>query len=116
MRMVNRLDKLFSLALKGFLLLILIIGVAYIVTCSYANWWERSDLGFVEYPEVSEAEWEFTVENTGLVVLSNDWDYEGTTYILHGLYESNGKEWVYREGDHAFDEDNFGKIKVRKRQ
>ena len=74
------------------------------------------DDGIPDYPSISKAQWEVTINNTGNVLLTNEYGHPtDNLYILHGYYEIQGKKYKYRDVDLPLDEDYFGPIIVERR-
>jgi len=106
--------------IKVIILVVMIALLAYGGLCVYANC-IATDPSRLEMPTAEEAPYSFLVENTGTLILSDEYEKFGDTggsctYILHGYWELIGMEFKYRENDIVLSEQVFGEITVKRRQ
>jgi len=71
-------------------------------------------------PEVEEASHSVYIENTGNLLLTDDYEVIGEetgsrVFILHGFWELTGQSFEYKSGDIALDESIFGEITIKRR-
>jgi len=71
-------------------------------------------------PDVEKAEYGVHIENTGNLLLTNDYEVHGTeigsrVFVLHSFWEVSGNSFKYRPGGIVLEEKVFGKITVRRR-
>lgn len=105
--------------IKVIILIVMIGMLAYGGLCVYANCIAK-DPTRLEMPTEEEAPYSFLVENTGTLILTDEYEQFGDTagsrkYILHGYWEMVGMEFQYRESDIILQEQVFGEITVRQR-
>lgn len=103
--------KIWKILLIGGLLCVL----AYVGVCSYATIIRPGQIRS-SIPEVTDARYLLTIQNTGRQVLTNSYDYDGQTYTIHGFYVYERGRFVYRQGDIILDKRSFGEITVTRRQ
>jgi hypothetical protein len=107
---------------KGIILIVVllaIVGVAGYVALSFIS----SCMGpsnMPDIPEADEAAYSVTIENTGKLIMTDDYEVMGSevgsrVFILHGYWEFMGQDFKYKEGDIIMDEAVFGKITLRRR-
>ncbi len=111
--MLNKTLKL--LAIVGML-----VGVAYLGTCAYANFFMPSKTtgNTPPPPKLESAHYSVTIETNGKVLFTDNFEKYGTiqsTYVLHGYFEQSGREFKFRNHDIILDEKVFGKITVKER-
>lgn len=71
-------------------------------------------------PEIAEASHSVYIENTGTLLLTDDYEVLGEEvgsriFILHGFWELSGQSFKYKAGEIVLDEAIFGKITVKRR-
>jgi hypothetical protein len=93
---------------------LLIVGLAYSGACIYANFIQR-DPGEYILPPIKKAQYEVAIRNTRNIIYTDDYDIEGTTYILNGYWELTGDKYKFRDHLISLDQEIFGKITVRSR-
>lgn len=105
--------------IKVIILVVMIALLAYGGLCVYANC-IKTDSSRLEMPSAEEAPFSFLVENTGTLILTDEYEQFGDTagsrkYILHSYWELVGMEFKYRENDIVLSEQVFGEITVKRR-
>lgn len=106
--------------IKIIFILVLVAGLAWTGVCVYASFFEKTE-GEIEYelPDSDTVRYSFYIENTGNLILANDYEQHGENqklYILHGYYELVGSEFQHRTRTLVLDEKIFGKITVKDRR
>lgn len=101
-------------------ILIVIIGVVGYVGVSFYFSCKGPETNALEMPDKIEAEYSFYIENTGQLILANDYEQHGQEigkrfFMLHGFWELRGKEYQYISGELPLDENIFGIIEVKRR-
>ncbi len=76
--------------------------------------------GQPDIPKVEEAAYSVYIENTGNLILTNDYELIGSevgkrVFILHGFWEMRGQDFAYKDGELVLDEGIFGEITVKRR-
>lgn len=107
-------------AIKVIILIGLILLIAYGGLCVYSNFIAKPNTGLPDMPKSDEAAYTVTVENTGKLVMTNDYEVIGSVvgkrvFVLHGFWELSGQDFKYKPGDIVIDEAIFGEITLRRR-
>ncbi len=107
-------------AIKVIILLGLIGVIAYGGLCVYSNFIDKPYTGVPDMPKSDEAAYTVTVENTGKLVMTNDYEILGSevgkrVFVLHGFWEFMGQDFKYKPGDIILDEAIFGEITLKRR-
>jgi len=104
------------------LLLLLVLGavIVYVGITVWSCVAGQDNPGQVEIPKADEAAYSVYIENTGNLVLTDDYELIGSkagsrVFILHGFWEMRGQEFVYKDSELVLDEGIFGEITVRSR-
>ena len=92
----------------------LVVGVAYLGACIYANFIQREP-GEYRVPSVTKAQYEITIHNTGKVLYADSYEYVGSEFILQGYWELIKSNFIFRDRQITLDESIFGEITVRSR-
>lgn len=84
-------------------------GMAFIDSCS------RSNSTAFNKPEIGEAAYSITVENTRNVILADDLEDEGGIVTLYGYWEAREDGYIYIDRVLKLDRAIFGKITISRR-
>ncbi len=109
-----------SRIIKVIILLVMLAGLAYAGLCVYSCATHQQGAGMPDIPEVAEAAYTLTIENTGKLIMTNDVEVMGSVvgsrvFILHGRWEFMGQDFKYKSEDVVLDEAIFGEITLRRR-
>ena len=109
-----------SRIIKVIILIGLVGVIAYGGLCVYSNFIDKPNTGVPDMPKSEEAAYSLTVENTGKLIMTNDYEVLGSVvgkrvFILHGWWEFLGQDFKFKSGDIVLDEAVFGKITLKKR-
>lgn len=109
-----------STMIKLIILGAMILFIAWAGLCVYSNFIAEPDTGMPKMPKVEEAQYGVHIENTGNLLLTNDYEVHGEevgnrVFIIHSFWEVSGKDFKYRPGDIILEERIFGKITIRRR-
>lgn len=111
-----------SKIIKGILLIIMLVMLAYAGTCAYVNFIAKppSAQEVPAMPKVEEAIYYCLIQNTGTVILTNQYEQFGDqagerSFILHGYWEQAGAEFKFRSNDIILSEKVFGEITIGRR-
>jgi len=109
-----------SRIIKLIIILAMLAGLAYAGLCVYSCATHQQGAGMLDIPEAEEAAYSVTIENTGKLLMTNDYEVMGSVvgkrvFILHGRWEFMGQDFKYKEGDIIMDESVFGEITLRRR-
>lgn len=94
------------------------LAVVYILLSVIANFTEDRppDSGLPKPPKASKAQWEVTVETTGQILYTNEYEHPADTYhILHNFYAVRDGKYRLFKDDFKMDEAIWGNIEVKKR-
>jgi hypothetical protein len=92
-----------------------ILALAYMGSCTYANFFNKPDTSTYKMPEIKTAQYDVYVENTGNLLMTNSYDTYGKIIVLHGFWELVGREFKYRKTDLTLDQKIYGTITITKR-
>ena len=105
------------------LIVVVIVAVLALVLgpCVYYNFIAGDESGMPNMPKVDKASHSVYIENTGNLILTDDYEVHGTEvgkriYVLHGFWEFSGSKFKYKDGDIILDEQIFGEITVKRRE
>lgn len=98
------------------LLAVLAYGVLVIWTCNVGP----NNSNQPDIPKVDEAAYTVYLENTGNLIMTDDYEVIGNevgkrVFILHGFWEMRGQDFAYKDGELILDEGIFGEITVKRR-
>lgn len=96
------------------ILLMVIVGVAYVGACVYGNYSPNITNPY-KIPDADSAKYSVTVKNTGNLLYSNDVKQEGDIIIIKGFWELQGQKFVYRDIQFILDREVFGPVTVKER-
>lgn len=110
---------IFKTIIKFIIIVALIAFLGWLGACVYSNFIATPE-GTLDMPEAEKAAYSLLIKNTGGILLTNDYDVEGTAvgsrvYTLHSFWEVKGKKYVLKKADITLDEAIFGEITVRRR-
>lgn len=102
------------------LVLVLLVVIGWVGLNIWSCTMDKPTTGQPNMPEVKEASHSVYIENTGNLLLTDDYEVHGEeagsrVFILHGFWEMRGQEFVYKESDIILDESIFGEITVKRR-
>ena len=106
--------------IKWIILLVILAVIAYvglvIWTCNVGP----NNPNQPDVPKVEEAAYSVYIENTGNLVMTNEYEVIGNeagkrVFILHGFWEMRGQDFAYKDGELVLDEGIFGEITVKRR-
>lgn len=105
--------------IKIIALIVILVVVGY-VGLSIWSGCIKQDSGQLDMPDEKEATHSVSIENTGGLLLTNDYEQHGQVvgsrvFILHGFWELRGKDFKYVAGDIVLDENIFGEIVIKRR-
>ncbi len=109
---MHRINEFLSGILKIVVLVFMVIGLAYLGACAYANFIQNR---VVNAPDSNKAQYEVVVTATGTTLYSDEVLQNGAIIKLEGYFEMVDGKWRYRDGEITLDQDIFGKIVVRRR-
>ena len=110
---MNVVKKTLLKILLILIILIILAGLFWVGISIYHNF-IKSPQGAASMPDKEEAAFTVLIENTGNLVLTNEYEKQGTAYILQGYWELE-KKWKYRSSELILDEAVFGKITIKRR-
>ena len=117
--MFDRFDKILTVIIKMFIIVIIALGGLWFCVSVYANFaikHQQAVTAIPEFPAADRAHYIFIVKATGETILS---DSEETLapgdYLLHGYYELKERKWVFHKVDLPLDEKYFGPIAMLER-
>ena len=106
--------------IKVIILVVILAVIAYVGlvvwTCNVGpNNPDQPDI-----PKADEAAYTVYIENTGNLIMTNDYELIGSevgkrVFILRGFWELTGQEFTYRDSELVLDEGIFGEITVKRR-
>lgn len=103
------------------LVVVLLVVIGYVGLNVYSCVTDRGSItDQPELPEVAEASHSVYIENTGNLLLTNDYEVIGEeagsrVIILHGFWELRGQSFKYQAGEIVLDEAVFGIITIKRR-
>lgn len=109
-----------SAIIKVMVIGLMIIAIAWGGVCAYSNFIAEPDTGMPKMPSAEDAEFGLHIENTGNLILTNDYEVHGDeadnrVFIVHGYWEARGNSYKFNPNDIILSEKVFGKITVRRR-
>jgi len=108
-----------SIIKKMILILVLLVIVAvlfWIGMSVYANFFQKPEGSLPEMPDIEKATYSVLIKNTHNLLLTDEYEKQGTIYILDGYWQLMGQKWEYRDSRLVLDEAIFGTIEVKRRQ
>ena len=113
-------SRLITTMIKLIILVVMVLAIAGVAVCAYSNFFAEEDTGMPKMPEAEEAAYGVHIENTGNLILTNDYEVHGDevghrVFILNHYWEVSGNDFKYRQHVLILDEKVFGKITVRRR-
>lgn len=110
-----------SAIIKVMVIGLMILAIAWGGVCAYSNFFAEEGTGLPKMPEAKDAAYGVHIENTGNLILTNDYEVHGEkegnrVFIIHGYWEAKGNSYKFAPGDIILDENFFGKITIRRRQ
>jgi len=111
---------LIKVIIGGVLVLVLIVVIGWVGLNVWSCVMDKPTTGQPDMPEVKEASHSVYIENTGNLLLTNDYEVMGDeagsrVFILHGFWELTGQDFKYKSGDIVLDENIFGEITIKRR-
>jgi hypothetical protein len=117
--MFDRFDRLLTIIIKLFIIVIIAVGGLWFCVSVYANFamkHQQAVTAIPEFPAADRARYIFIIKSTGETILTNAEDTLGTgKYILHGYYELKERKWVFHKIDLPLDVKTFGPITMIER-
>lgn len=109
-----------SAIIKVMIIGVMVLAIAWGGVCAYSNFIAEPDTGLPKMPEVKDVAYGLHIENTGNLILTNDYEVHGEeignrVFIVHGYWEVQGNSYKFTPGDIILSERVFGKITVRRR-
>jgi len=109
-----------SRMIKIIILLAMVLAIAWGGLCVHSNFFAEPDTEMPKMPDAKEAAYGVHIENTGNLLLTNDYEVHGDevgsrVFILHSFWEISGSDFKYRQRMLVLDEGVFGKITIRRR-
>ncbi len=109
-----------SAVIKIIILVTMVLTIAWGGLCVYSNFIAEPDTGLPKMPEAEEAAYGVHIENTGNLILTNDYEVHGDkvgnrVFILNHYWEISGNNFKYRQHVLILEEKVFGKITIRRR-
>ena len=106
--------------IKWIILLAILAGLAYVVLIIWTCNVGPTNPDQPDIPKVEEAAFTIYIENTGNLIMTDDYELIGSEvgsriFILHGFWEMRGQEFVYKDTELVLDEGIFGEIIVKRR-
>jgi len=106
--------------IKVIILIAIIVALAWLGLTCYSNFIAKPSTGSSNLPDKDEASYSVYIENTGNLLLTDDYEIHGSkvgsrTFILHGFWELGGQEFVYKGTDIVLNEAIFGEITIKRR-
>ena len=105
--------------IKIIILVALVVFIGWIGLSVYSCF-NRQDIGQTNMPVQDEAAYSVYIENTGNLILTNEYELHGSevgsrVFILKGFWELSGQEFVYKDIDILLNEAIFGEITIKRR-
>lgn len=102
------------------IILVVIVAVIGWVGLSVYSCCIRQSPGQPNIPDQDEASYFVYIENTGNLILTDDYEMHGQVigsrvFILHGFWEIKGQKFVYKDTEIILDEAIFGEITIKRR-
>jgi len=109
-----------STIIKLIILVVMILAIAWGGICAYSNFFAEEDTGMPKMPKAEDARFGVHIENTGNLLLTNDYEVDGEeigsrVFVLHDFWEVSGNSFKFRPGEIVLSEKIFGKITIRRR-
>lgn len=104
------------LAIAALIGILFIVGVQ-VYSCVAGD--NKIDNG-PKLPEIESAKYTVYIENTGRLLITNDYDQFGTdkgsrVYVLNNYWELQGNKYVFKSGILTLDEGIFGTVTIKPR-
>lgn len=111
---------MFGTIIKVIILVVILGVIAYVGLVVWTCNVGPNNPNQADIPKVDEAAYSVYIENTGNLILTDDYEAIGSevgkrVFILHGFWEMRGQEFVYKDSELVLDEGIFGKITVKRR-
>jgi len=105
--------------IKLIVLVAMVLFIAWAGVCVYSNFIAKPDTG-PKMPKVEDAQYGVHIENTGNLLLTNEYEVHGDevgnrVFVLHSFWEVSGGDFKYRPSGIVLSEEVFGKITIRRR-
>ena len=105
--------------IKLIILVVIIVFLGWIGLSVYSCA-SRQNIGQAGIPDQGEASYSVYIENTGNLILTDDYEAHGQVvgarvFILHGFWELRGQKFAFVEGDIVLNEAIFGEITIKRR-
>jgi len=81
----------------------------------YGNLVNQNQQPSLNMPNIKKAAYSVYIVNTSNLVLTNEYEKRGDTYILRGYWELIEQDWQYRSTDIILDQVVFGEIIIKRR-
>ena len=106
--------------IKVLIIISIIAGVGYAAITVYSCVTHEPDTGLPDMPDASEAQYGVHIENSGNLLLTNEYEIYGTeigsrVIVLQTFWEVSGSKFKYRPTPIVLEEKIFGKITIRRR-
>jgi len=106
--------------IKVLIIISIIAGVGYAAVTVYSCITHEPSTGLPDMPDAKDAQYGVHIENTGNLLLTNDYEIHGTepgsrVIVLHTFWEVSGNKFKYRQTILVLEEKIFGKITIRRR-
>lgn len=110
--------------IKGTLVVVASIVLLAVIGYVGATVWScaigGNNPGQPDIPKADEAAYTVYIENTGNLIMTNDYESIGSevgkrVFILHGFWELVGQDFKYKNSELVLDEGIFGEITVKRR-
>ena len=106
-------------SLMVIILVVIIVVIAWIGLSVYSCF-VRQDTDMPNMPDQDEASYSVYIENTGNLILTDDYEMHGQVigsrvFILHGFWEISGQKFEYKGTDLILNEGIFGEITIKRR-
>lgn len=105
--MISRITKLI-------VLIAIILAIAYLGACVYANWFDKKIQSY-EVPPIPEAQYQFIIRNTGNVLFTDNYEINGSLIKVNGFWALIDGKFEYRDKELILDKEVFGEIIIRSR-
>lgn len=105
---------------KIFFILLIVVAVGFVIFTILGNTIWKGDDGKVTTPDIKQAPYAITVNNTGHTFLTKNYERFGDTvgsrtYVLHGYWELQGRNFNYKSSEFVISEKVFGEVTAKKR-
>ena len=106
---------------KVIILAVLVLVILWVGLSVYSCFSRQGPTtGQIDMPTQDEASYSVYIENTGNLILTNDYEMHGSEvgtriFILHSFWELRGQKFVYKDAEIILDEAIFGEIIIKRR-